>query len=226
VSGGHLEGFGHQFHAASTADAPVLLLLHGTGADERQLLDVGRMLAPDAALLAPRGHIVEGDGIPRFFQRIPTGDGSAYPFTFDDDEVTGRAGELAAFVAAAADRYDIAGRPVVAVGFSNGANIAGVMMLTHPELLRAGFLAAPMPILSAPPSPDLSATAAFLAGGRADPVATPSHVETLAATLAERGASVTTDWHDGGHDLGRSSIEAAKGWLAKVRQATAADPLP
>jgi phospholipase/carboxylesterase len=226
VTGGQLEGFSYQFEPPASSEAPTLLLLHGTGGDEHQLLGVGRSLAPDGALLAPRGMVVEADGVPRYFLRIPTGDDSAYPFTFDQDEVVQRTGELAAFVVAAQDRHRIAGRPVVALGFSNGANIAAAMLLVNPGLLRGAALAAPMPILDTPPRGDLSGIAAVLISGRHDPIATPAGVETLAAALSRAGANVEVHWHDGGHELPVSGVQAARGWLHKLRQATAIDPLP
>lgn len=221
-----LAGYAYRFSAGTSTDAPVLLLLHGTGGDERQLEGLGRLLAPDAPLIAPRGDVVESDGVPRFFRRIPTGDGSAYPFTFDDEDVRAHAEKLARFVEASTERHDLVGRAVVAVGFSNGANVAAAVMLARPDTLRAGVLLAPMPVLSAPPAADLSRTAALLGGGRADPVATPEHVERLASTLADRGAGVEIRWHDGGHDVGRSTVEAAREWLLKFRSATGLDPLP
>jgi phospholipase/carboxylesterase len=221
-----LAGYAYAYEAGSAPDAPVLLLLHGTGGDERQLQGLGRMLAPDAPRLAPRGNVVERDEVPRFFKRIPTGDGSAYPFTFDDAEVTRRAGDMAAFVEAALDRHDLRARPVVAAGFSNGANLATVLLLTRPGLLRGAVAIAPMPVLDDPPTADLSSSAALLASGRADPIATPEKVEELASTLADRGAGVEVHWHDGGHDIGPSTVAAARSWLDKLRQAIAVDPLP
>lgn len=221
-----LAGYTYRFDPATSDDAPVLLLLHGTGGDERQLWGLGRLLAADAALLAPRGDVVEADGMPRYFRRIPTWDGSAYPFTFDDEDVSSQAERLVAFVETATAHHGVGGRPIVAVGFSNGANIAAAMMLVRPDMLRGGVLLAPMPVLSSPPSADLSRTAVLLGGGRADPIATPAHVESLASTLADRGAAVEVRWHDGGHDIGRPTVEAAREWLLKLRGATGIDPLP
>lgn len=204
-------------------DAPLLLLLHGTGAGEHDLLPLGRMLWPGAPLLAPRGWVDQGDGMPRFFTRIPTGERSAYPFTFDDADVATNVDVLAAFLGEAAQRHGVAERPVVAAGFSNGANLGGAALLLRPGLLRAAALFAPMPVLSEPPAADLAETAVFLGSGSADPIATPQHVETLAGWLDERGAAVEVAFHRGGHELPGAAVDAARAWITKLRAALGAD---
>jgi phospholipase/carboxylesterase len=218
----------HAFLPGEDAEAPLLLLLHGTGGDERDLLPLGRLLWPGAPVLSPRGPVVEGDGMPRFFRRIPAdpagGEVSpAYPFTFDDGDVAENVDRVADLVTWAQDEYDLGRRPVLASGFSNGANLAGAMLLLRPAVLRAAALFAPMPVLSAPPAADLSATVVLLCGGRHDPIATPEHLETLAGWLTDRGAAVEVAFHDGGHELPRGAVEAARDWLTKVRAALGVD---
>lgn len=218
----------HEFVPGDSAAGPLLLLLHGTGGDERDLLPLGRLLWPGAPVLSPRGPVVESDGLPRFFRRIPadpaTDDVSpAYPFTFDDDDVTANVGRIADFVDWAWAEYGLGSRPLVASGFSNGANLAGAMLLLRPGLLRAAALFAPMPVLSSPPAAALDDTAVLLCGGRRDPIATPRHVETLATWLADRGAAVEVTFHDGGHELPRSAVDAARDWLTKLRAALGVD---
>jgi len=125
--------FTHQFIPARVAGAPTLLLLHGTGGNEHDLLDLGRQLYPQAALLSPRGQVLE-NGMPRFFRRLAEG-------VFDLDDLRQRTHDLAAFVAAASAAYGFDAKHVIAVGFSNGANIAASLLLLHPEVL-AGWLTA------------------------------------------------------------------------------------
>jgi phospholipase/carboxylesterase len=177
-------------------------------------LGVGRSLAPDAALLSPRGKVVEGDGIPRFFRRIPTGAASAYPFTFDEREVLERTDELAAFVTAAQARHRLDGRPVVAVGFSNGANIALATMLLRPDALREVIAFAGMSPVPEPPAGDLGGGRVLLSNGETDPMAPIGSVDTVAGLLRERGVDVTEHRHAGGHQITVDGLARAKTWLA------------
>ncbi len=216
----------HVVEPPSEPDAPVLLVLHGTGGSERDLLPVARAIAPGAALIAPRGPVVEADGVPRFFRRIPTGQPGPYPFTFDDAEIAQRTAELATFLDETVAAEGLEGRPRYAVGFSNGANVATAMLLLVPGALRGVLGFAPMPVLDDPPGTDLSETAAWLGAGRADPIATPALVERLAASLEERGAAVEVALGDGGHEVRLDAVRAAAAWFAKLRAATGGADLP
>lgn len=213
------------WHPPATPDAPVLVLLHGTGADEHDLVPLGRSLDADAGLLGLRGWVTEG-GLPRFFRRVPDRSADAnpaYPYTFDHDDVIAQVGRLAEIVERAGQVFEFGERPVLAVGFSNGANLAAASLLLQPELFRAAVLLAPMPVLDSPGSADLSSVAALLGAGRRDPIATPAHVETLAGWLADRGAAVQVRFHDGGHELRPPVVQAAADWLAKLRMGLGAD---
>lgn len=222
-------GFFHRFDPGRDPNAPLILALHGTGGDERSLLPIISRLAPTAPVLAPRGNVVEADGLPRFFRRFPvdpsTGRGSpAYPYVFDDHDVAARTAELAAFVEVARGRYGVAQRPLVAMGFSNGANIGAALLLLRPGLLHAAVLFAPMPVLSHPPRARLDDTAVFIGGGRADAVATPAHVEQVASTLTDAGAAVEVHIGDGGHEVPVTVLRAAVDWFGKVRGMFGSDP--
>jgi phospholipase/carboxylesterase len=219
----------HEYLPGGGESAPVLLLLHGTGGDERDLLPLGRMLWPGAPVLAPRGPVVADDGMPRFFRRIPVdpsapGVNPSYPYTFDDDNIAENVDRVAQFVAWARGEYGLGDRPVFASGFSNGANLAGSMLLLRPGLLRAAALFSPMPVLSSPGSGTLTETAVLLYGGRHDPIATPEKVEALAHWLDGRGAAVEVRYHDGGHELPRSAVEGARAWLQKLGIALGVEP--
>jgi len=185
--------------------APTLLLLHGTGGDENDLISVGRALAPGAALLSPRGKVLER-GMPRFFKRLAEG-------VFDVPDLVARTHELAAFVRAAATHYGFDPGGVVAVGFSNGANIAASLLLLHPGLLRDAVLFRPMVPFEPDAPPDLRGTGILVAAGRQDPIVPPPNTEQLAALLTEAGADVTLAWQPSGHDLTMDDVEAARRWL-------------
>jgi len=207
---GDVGGFVHRFVAPSEAPAPTtLLLLHGTGGNEDDLVPLGRMLAPGAALLSPRGQVMEG-AMPRFFRRLAEG-------VFDLDDLTHRTHELADFVAAAAGHYRFDPARVVAVGFSNGANIAASALLLRPGVLGAAILFRPMVPLVPDPLPDLTGTPVFIGAGRADSVVPAPDTERLADLLGSCGAAVTLRWQPGGHGLGTADVEAARDWLSGVR---------
>ncbi|SFP50262.1 phospholipase/carboxylesterase [Amycolatopsis arida] len=199
-----MTGLEHRFHDGRP-DAPVLLLLHGTGGGPDDLVGLGTRLSPGSPLLAPAGPVRE-HGARRWFRRHAEG-------VFDTADVIARAGELAEFVHAARDRYGLAGRRLVAVGFSNGANIAAAVTLLHPDALREAVLFAAMSPVPDPPRHDLGGSRVFLAGGERDPMAPLPSAERLVADLRERGADVTIHRHPGGHQVTPDAVHAAAEWL-------------
>ena len=196
--------FHHRFEPGTDAAAPPLLLLHGTGGDENDLIGLGHALAPGAALLSPRGPVME-NGMPRFFRRLAEG-------VFDEADVRRRAGELAAFVAAARAAYDLPAP--VAVGFSNGANIAAATLLLHPEALAGAVLLRAMVPLADPPAADLGGRPVLLLSGALDPIVPADNAARLAAGLEAAGAAVTHTVNPAGHGLSQADLTAAGAWLA------------
>lgn len=182
-----------------------LLLLHGTGGDENDLIPLAGMLDPDAAILSPRGKVLE-NGAPRFFRRLAMG-------VFDLDDLRRRTHELADFVAAAAAEYGFDAAQVVAAGFSNGANIAAAMMLLRPESLAGAILFRAMVPLEPGPLPDLNGKRVFLAAGRADTMVPGENTERLAKLFGDCGATVELRWSPGGHGLTADDVAAARTWL-------------
>jgi predicted esterase len=191
--------------AGEPGEGRTLLLLHGTGGDENDLLPLGRMVAPGAARLSPRGRVLER-GAPRWFRRLAEG-------VFDEADVVARANELADFVEAAADAYGFAPESLIAVGFSNGANIAAAVLLLRPGVLSAAALLAPMVPLRPEAPVDLAGTRVLIGAGRRDPIAPPEQAEALARLLADSGAEVDLSWHEGGHQLDRTTLAALRDWL-------------
>jgi phospholipase/carboxylesterase len=193
--------FIHRFEKG--ADARTLLLLHGTGGDENDLLPLGRMVAPDASFLSPRGKVLE-NGMPRFFRRMAEG-------VFDEDDVRRRAGELADFVAAARAHYGIP-QPI-ALGYSNGANIAAAMLLLRPETLAGAILLRAMVPLRQTAPVDLTGKPVLIASGVRDPIIPTENAARLAALLQNNGAVVEQRALPVGHELSQADVTLARGWL-------------
>jgi len=184
-----------------------MLLLHGTGGDENDLVELGRALAPGASLLSPRGRVLER-GMPRFFRRLAEG-------VFDLEDLRRRTAELAQFVREAADVYRFGGARIVAVGYSNGANIAAALLLLEPGVLAGAVLFHAMVPIVPQVVPDLSSTPVFLSGGRSDAMIPPRETERLAELLQGAGARLAVSWQPGGHSLTSDEVQAAREWLAK-----------
>jgi phospholipase/carboxylesterase len=199
-------GFVHRFLPGESG--VTLLLLHGTGGDENDLVPLGRELAPGAAILSPRGKVSEY-GAARYFRRLAEG-------VFDHEDLVFRTHELADFIEAAAGEYGFDPSTLVAVGYSNGANIAASLMLSHPGLLRAAVLFRAMVPFEPEETPDLSGMPVFLATGRRDRMIPPENTERLAEILTEAGADVDLRWRDTGHPLTYEEVEEAKEWLSVV----------
>ena len=197
-------GFAYRFYPGESG--VTLLLLHGTGGSEDDLVPLGRELAPGAAILSPRGKVSEY-GAARFFRRLAEG-------VFDHEDLVFRTHELAGFVEAASDEYDFDPSKIVAVGYSNGANIAGSLMLLHPGLLRAAVLFRAMVPFEPEETPDLSGMPVFIAAGRRDQMILPQTTQRLAEILTEAGADLDLRWRDTGHGLTYEEVEEAKGWLS------------
>jgi len=199
--------FIHEFIPGSSNRT--LLLLHGTGGNERDLIPLGRELDPTAALLSPRGKVLE-NGIPRFFRRLAEG-------VFDLQDLKNRTNELADFVAAAAQHYGFAADKVVAAGYSNGANIAASLLLLRPEVLSVAILFRAMVPLIPETKPNLSSANVWIGAGSYDPIIPTSETKRLAELLRSAGADVTLRYFPAGHELTPDDVEAARDWLTLLR---------
>lgn len=188
--------------------APVLLTLHGTGGDEREITALAQHLDASAGVLSPRGRVTEG-GANRWFRRLREG-------VFDVDDVIVRAGELAAFITAARKEYALSDAPLIAVGFSNGANIALATALLHPHVLSQVVAFSGMyPFGDRDPVSDLTGVELLLLNGSADPMAPATSVEVLERTASAHGASVTRITRPGTHGIDYSELDVAREWLAR-----------
>jgi predicted esterase len=201
-------GFIHRYVPAERAGLPVLLLLHGTGGNEDDLLPLGEQLLPGAARLSPRGQVLE-NGMPRFFRRLAEG-------VFDLDDLRRRTHELADFVDAARRTYDLGHVPPVAVGLSNGANVAAALLLLHPGTLGGALLFRPMVPLVPDPMPALGGVPVHINAGTADPIVTRAQSADLGSLLQRAGAAVSIDWIDGGHRLTAQDIDVGERFLAGI----------
>ena len=203
-------GFIHQFIPASTRpDQVVLLLLHGTGGNEQDLIPIGRELYPGAAILSPRGKVLES-GMPRFFRRLAEG-------VFDLEDLKFRTHELADFVRKASKVYKFDLRHIISIGYSNGANIASSLLLIHPEVISSAVLFRAMVPFIPEKVPNLSGKNIFIGAGQYDPIVPRKQTETLFGLFEKAGANVVLNFQENsGHELGYDEISAVKDWLSNL----------
>lgn len=198
--------FTHRFIPAETSPAKrVLLLLHGTGGNEDDMIPLGRDLDPSAAILGLRGNVLE-NGMPRFFRRIAEG-------VFDEEDVIRRANELADFIPEAAAKFEFDPARLTAVGYSNGANIAAAVILLRPGVIKSAILFRAMVPLQPAAKPDLSGTRVLICSGNHDPIIPLENAERLSAMLKSAGADMTLRVENASHQLVFAEIAAAKNWL-------------
>jgi phospholipase/carboxylesterase len=195
--------FIHRYEPATDAKRPPLLLLHGTGGDENDLFGLGRMISPGSAIISPRGKILE-NGMPRFFRRLAEG-------VFDEEDVRLRANELADFVAEARKAYGLAAP--IAVGFSNGANIAAAMLMLRPEALAGAALLRAMVPLSEAPQAELAGKPVLMISGAMDPIIPADNSNQLAGSLLASGAEVQHEMLPTGHNLSQMDLQLLVRWF-------------
>jgi predicted esterase len=200
--------FTHRFVPGAMASAPTILALHGTGGDEHDLVPLARMIDGDSAILSPRGRVLE-DGNPRFFRRRSEG-------VFDQDDLRQQTVALGEFIGEAAARYHFNRARVVALGYSNGANIAASLLLTEPNALAGAILLRPMVPFEPTSPPSLTGIPILISAGRKDPIVPSANSERLAALLQKSGASVTVVWQETGHALSPSELEQVAEWWRKT----------
>ncbi len=197
--------FTHRFVPGTSSRT--LLLLHGTGGNENDLLSLGRALDAEASLLSPRGKVLE-NGMPRFFRRLAEG-------VFDEEDLIRRTHELADFVEEAAAHYNFDPKKVIAVGYSNGANIAGGILLLRPDVLCGAALLRPMVPLIPETLPELKGKPVLVSSGNQDPIVPSANARELVALLRRAGADVTVCFENAGHGLTDTTFETTQRWLSE-----------
>ncbi|WP_106768883.1 alpha/beta hydrolase [Paenibacillus faecalis] len=195
----------HIYRQGTSTDQPTLLLLHGTGGNEQDLLPLGEIISPTSNLLGVRGNVLE-NGMPRFFRRLSEG-------VFDVEDLIQRTKDLKAFIDDAAAQYGFDRNRVVAVGYSNGANIAANLLFHYKDAVQGAVLHHPMVPLRDKELPDLTGVPVFIAAGQRDTLCPPQETEDLSALLSEAGADVKVHWEHGGHQLSRTEVTAAAAWF-------------
>jgi len=185
-----------------------LLLLHGTGGDENDLIPLGRELDPDANLLSPRGKVLE-NGMPRFFRRLAEG-------IFDEEDLIRRTHELADFIEQASSKYRLDRQNLLAVGYSNGANIAGSLLLLRPHTLAGAILLRPMVPIVPELLPNLSGVPVLAVSGRYDAIVPMDEALELVYLLRQAGAEVSDSLENAGHGLTDATVEIVRRWLKNL----------
>lgn len=197
----------HLFQKGKNEQKPVLLMLHGTGGTEQDLLPLAEVVDPEASVLSVRGNVSE-NGMPRFFRRLAEG-------VFDEQDLIERTEELYTFIWEAADKYGFDRHNVVAIGYSNGANIAGSLLFHYGDALKGAILHHPMVPRRGVSLPSLAGKQVFIAAGENDPMCRPEESQELEQLLQEAGASVTLHWDNRGHQLTREEVDAAALWYRR-----------
>lgn len=195
----------HIFQKGADSKAPTLVLFHGTGGTERDLLPLARLISPESSVLSLRGNVLE-QGMPRFFKRLAEG-------IFDEQDLISRTAEVNDFLAQAAEKYSIDRANMVAIGYSNGANIAGSLLFHYKSAWKGAILHHPMVPRRGIELPDLSETPVFIGAGTNDPICSPQETEELIKLLSGAGASVAAHWEQFGHQLTASEAAAAAAWF-------------
>ncbi|WP_025782805.1 alpha/beta hydrolase [Sporosarcina sp. D27] len=194
----------HIFRKGTNSEKPVLLLLHGTGGTEQDLLSLAELVDPEASVLSVRGNVLE-NGMPRFFKRLAEG-------VFDEEDLVFRTKELKAFIEQAAIDYQFAPSNIVAIGYSNGANIAASLLFHYDDAVKGAILHHPMVPIRNVTMPDLAGIHVWIGAGANDPICTQEESTELQKRLEEAGASVGLHWENAGHQLTMSEVKAAKAW--------------
>ncbi|TXK76804.1 alpha/beta hydrolase [Paenibacillus sp. N3.4] len=195
----------HIFQQGTDGEAPVLVLFHGTGGMENDLLPLAQIISPASSVLSVRGNVLE-NGMPRFFRRLAEG-------VFDEEDLIFRTKELSDFLDITAEEHGFDRQNLVAIGYSNGANIAGSLLFHYPGALRGAILHHPMVPRRGVVLPDLSGVPIFIGAGENDPICSPQETEELQTLLREAGAPVEVHWERAGHQLTRSEVDAAAMWF-------------
>ncbi|TKD71436.1 alpha/beta hydrolase [Pseudalkalibacillus hwajinpoensis] len=188
-------------------ELPVLLLLHGTGGTEEDLLPLAELIAPEHSILSVRGNVSE-NGMPRYFKRLSEG-------VFDEEDLIERTHELNTFIDDSAKQYDFDRNNVIAIGYSNGANIAASLLFHYQNALRAAILHHPMVPLRNHSLPDLSKKSIFIGAGENDPICPADETKELEQLLNNAGAEVTVHWEKSGHQLTQSEALKAAEWFKR-----------
>ncbi|MFD1412678.1 alpha/beta hydrolase [Oceanobacillus jeddahense] len=194
------------YEEKGTPEGPTLLLLHGTGGTESDLLPLADIIDPNANVLSVRGNVLE-NAMPRFFRRLEEG-------VFDEEDLIKRAEELYEFLNEASEKEGFDRKQVTAIGYSNGANIAGSLLFHYKDSLQKAILHHPMVPRKGIDLPDLTGTDVFIAAGNNDPMCSPEEAEELQRLLTNAGATVDIHWESNGHQLTMSEVKAAASWYA------------
>ena len=213
-----LETHVHLLKPSPKGDARTLLLLHGTGDDERSFSRVGAVVAPEAAVLSVRGNVRE-NGMNRFFRRRAEG-------VYDMEDLARRTTELIAFVDAAVRHYGLDRTGLIGVGYSNGANILASMLFRDATVAPAAVLMHPLIPFAPPVNLGLAGNRILITAGERDPICPPALSRSLHEYFEQQGAQSRLLFHPGGHELVPEEIDSTAAFIAEATPATPQDMRP